>query len=222
MEEKPKKKQSFSFKKLSEDEINEKVIVYLVSIYEIYISSPENNVYRISLFIATKDPEYLFGKKDDHFEMDGTRNIHIGGLEDMKFVERLESKKFVKSLNKKFIDLLKENIKLIGRRNFIAGQTKTLIDIEGLNEEIENLKNRLKMNKKKKRNKAVILYIGLLLLSIIIVTVILYNYKDNTNIQVSIEYNIGEIIGGILVGAGIGAAGIAYATKTIDEMDNDN
>ncbi len=35
--------------------------------------------------------------------------------------------------------------------------------------------------------------------------------------EVSIQFNVGEIIGGVLAGAGVATAGIAYALRTTKE-----
>lgn len=63
-----------------------------------------------------------------------------------------------------------------------------------------------------RRGLAAVGYLVLLMSAIYLSVRGMRSWSD-TSFQISVEYNVGEIIGGLLGGAGIAAAGIAYAVK---------
>ncbi|TSE07412.1 hypothetical protein [Aquimarina algiphila] len=75
-------------------------------------------------------------------------------------------------------------------------------------------------NTKKNNRQHLMIFMLLLAISITICAVTL-NYTDSADTQITIEYNVGEIIAAILAGAGISSAGIAYAAKTIKDMNKE-
>lgn len=74
-------------------------------------------------------------------------------------------------------------------------------------------------NNKNKPTKYIIYFLVLLTLAIGL-TIAAIQFSQ-VKPQVNIEYNVGEIIGAILAGLGIAAAGTAYASKTLKEMNNE-
>ena len=50
----------------------------------------------------------------------------------------------------------------------------------------------------------------------------LINYQCKACVSIKVEYNVGEIIAGILGGSGIGLAGLAYAFKTFFNDPSDS
>lgn len=84
------------------------------------------------------------------------------------------------------------------------------------------------MSRKSKTGKpsGVLTLMYLVILLILVgITILIVCKGWAEDISVSIEYNIGEIIAGILGGTGIAVAGVAYAYKTISDPngkpDND-
>lgn len=102
------------------------------------------------------------------------------------------------------------------RRSYGEGETaaddRFTFEKNRLEGEIRSLKRRLRVLSGKVSQ--VILF-GLLLVSSVAFTVWLVGLLDPEVAQVTIEYNVGEIIAGILGGAGAAAAGIGYAAKTL-------
>ena len=98
-------------------------------------------------------------------------------------------------------------------------QDKRIKEIENKESELRNELDDLK-NKPRKREEtgspvaAGVIYAIVFGLAIVS-TVLLVRYGWVTKPQVSIEYNGGEIIGGLLVGAGALAAGVAYALRSL-------
>jgi hypothetical protein len=74
-------------------------------------------------------------------------------------------------------------------------------------------------NNKSKPTKYIVYFLILLALAIGL-TVAAIQFSRVTPV-VNIEYNVGEIIGAILAGLGIAAAGTAYASKTLNELDKE-
>jgi hypothetical protein len=64
-------------------------------------------------------------------------------------------------------------------------------------------------------------YLILLGLSFYIVWYLI-NYQCKSCVSIKVEYNVGEIIAGILGGSGIGLAGLAYAFKTFFNGPSDS
>lgn len=58
-------------------------------------------------------------------------------------------------------------------------------------------------------------YYLVILLIVIAATAAVIYFGRAPQPQVNVEYNVGEIIGGLLAGAGVAAAGVAYAAKTL-------
>ncbi|MEP1095422.1 MAG: hypothetical protein ABJG78_09950 [Cyclobacteriaceae bacterium] len=78
--------------------------------------------------------------------------------------------------------------------------------------DVEDPKNQLmEKDMRKKIITFLVMYVVLLLISAVTLWILHQYFKlGSNNIQISIVYNIGQIIGGILGGMGVGAAGTAY------------
>lgn len=71
------------------------------------------------------------------------------------------------------------------------------------------------------RSKVVqVVLFGLLLVGSVAFTLWLVGLLDPRVAQVTIEYNVGEIIVAILGGAGAAAAGLGYAAKTLRSTED--
>jgi len=128
-------------------------------------------------------------------------------------------------LKQKFTEILQQQLEQEiaegCRRSYVEGQTEAdhrfTVEIEGLKGEILTLKRRLRVFRSK---VAQVVLFGLLLVGSVGFTVWLVGLLDPRVAQVTIEYNVGEIIAAILGGVGAAAAGIGYATKTLRSTED--
>ncbi|MCL3782543.1 hypothetical protein EMN47_19335 [Prolixibacteraceae bacterium JC049] len=85
--------------------------------------------------------------------------------------------------------------------------------------EAVNKTNNINMKGQKIKNlflKSIIAVVVLLTITIIMVLVSSYLFNEKAAIQVTIDYNIGEILAAILGGGGIAIAGIGYAKSKFE------
>jgi len=88
-----------------------------------------------------------------------------------------------------------------------------------LESEARRMERRLKLTKSR---VTYALLFGLLLVGSVAFAVLLVNLLDPQVAEVSIEYNVGEIIAALLGGAGAAAAGIGYAAKALRPGGDDD
>ena len=143
--------------------------------------------------------------------------------------EETKRKLFIKT-NKKIVGKLTTKLTSIAQYD----QMPDIIDLRNVLEEvilkqanhegeISNLKSKIKtLPRKRKSNKFInLLYLAILLVLIGFTVLIIYKgWAEQTT--VSIEYNIGEIIAGLLAGTGVAIAGTAYASKIINDIKDDS
>ncbi len=105
--------------------------------------------------------------------------------------------------------------------SFATGKASR-VDKEGiLEEQVEGLKKELAAKtSNRKKNIKFEMYFSILFLIAVGLTIATVHYTT-AETKVSIEYNVGEIIGSILGGLGVAAAGFAYASKTLKETDKE-
>jgi len=144
----------------------------------------------------------------------GSRHyIHLKGLTDL--LDGLDQDNKMK-LRIRLIDLHRKMIVELSERSYKRGVT------ESLNKDDWNRQNgkHIDLNSKNWNGTKYILVYVLILLVTIGVSVYLLNSSVNADATVSIEYNIGEIIGALLVGFGVSFVGFAYAKKILDKGDD--
>jgi hypothetical protein len=87
---------------------------------------------------------------------------------------------------------------------------------KALQDELASVKSEVESLTKRSRPLISVgwVYVGMFLFAIVVTGLLVWRgWAERPD--VSIEYNVGEIIGGILAGAGVAAAGAAYALKTM-------
>lgn len=98
-------------------------------------------------------------------------------------------------------------------------QNKRMKKIENQESELRNELDDLKHQPRKPEETGSPVAAGLIYVIVFVLAVVstglLVRYGWVTKPQVSIQYNVGEIIGGLLVGAGALAAGVAYALRSL-------
>jgi len=104
-----------------------------------------------------------------------------------------------------------------------AEATRQTPTVDALKEEVDRLRDQLtsrtQVPKQPRTLRSAVASLAPLyaaaLVVIIAITILLFATGEVTGTEVTIEYNVGEIIGGLLAGAGAAAAGAAYAVKTL-------
>ena len=132
----------------------------------------------------------------------------------------------------KWYKIFKENNEIkIKKRNSSVNATDNNLLNDQLNKtkelevEVVKLTNEntrlMKIMKTSRSHRVKGLLFLLLVTTSIALTIIIANEADHPELKVSIIYNVGEIIAGILAGVGVASAGLAYAIKTLKSENNE-
>lgn len=162
----------------------------------------------------------------DVFPTGGLRVEQLSTVQELeKSAKRLieASDNFQKDLLEIHLRSLLDQTKQEIERRVAAEETRQAPRVTALEAEVNRLKDQLKSHTQVPKQPSTLrsavaslapLYAAALIV-IIVITMLLFGTGRVTATEVTIEYNVGEIIGGLLAGAGAAAAGAAYAVKTL-------
>ena len=188
---------------------SEKVLLhYIIEVTKQNITSVEERVRRLLEFAIAGDIQTLKGL---HF-------VHDRELD--KMIQSL-GESGVKNVCIALIPLIGDLIKEAKERSVTEVLANADANEYQLKEENAAIKAKLKNMKSKKSNSTKYIVYFLLLFIIAMCLTVYAVYVSHGVANVTIQYNVGEIIGAILAGIGIAAAGTAYASKTFNEMDKE-
>lgn len=132
----------------------------------------------------------------------------------------------VAELQKDLTELAKERTLVLERiAKEEAGHSVALSDITKQTKEAENKLHRLEQSITKTlltHIRGIATVIILTAVTTVIVYLVYFTLYSAKEIEVSISYNLGEIIAAVFAGSGIAAAGLAYAKSVLDKKHEDD
>lgn len=145
-------------------------------------------------------------------------NILKEALEENFIKEGLKSKQVNKVVKSRLNIIIKDQIEKAHDRGVTKSSAVYDINIENL--KTKNKKLRREVSLMRNRLLIGIAYFSLLCLAVV-ASIWLIEFVPDAKATISIEYNVGEIIGAILAGTGAAAAGLAYAASKLKEGDDE-
>lgn len=198
----------------------DRIIDAFLKIYTLVEIPRTNSISTLVDFIKDHDINNIYKRIDANCS---SKHIPLkeGIKEIFKILEKLNETEFGYFMDgmakevKKFIVTNEEQAKALGR-------TENSTELAKEKDKFDYLLTKYnKMKRKKQISFKFFIIYTILLLIFIIVCFLLVSHTSKGQFNVNVEFNIGEIIGALLAGLGIGAAGIAYAAKTIKEIDKE-